>query len=642
MKLRSIPVRNSSGTSGVPTNPAQERSPLGEIATRSEVGERLPLCLAANRGRLGLELCEPVELGPLVIEHLTLTFENLRFPVDLSGGVPAFRHRRGKLQRITISANLQRVRLWLEPRVRSIVGALERPLDLWPTTTGIGFGWVETTGAVTGELHWVPQGADARLVLGSVRGIVSGQTPFARAMATLDAAFSNKFSRKGRTWICSQVGQRISRALLPAAGARAPAAEGVNFGLLKSEVDSLRVELDTHIRENALEPAVIRALELAELVTAADDALVKGDLDGAREEYFRALERAPRHRELVLIIAELDYCAGGREHAAMGLLNETMPAIAAGRVGAELLNLLGDRRGALEAFDSAARSEPYAPLRALLQLSKAGLESDHLARAKALDEAVASAPTLNAPRWVRFKARAQRGDMEGALTDAQFLETCASGIRTKFDVCQRCGILLLDAGLSQQASRFFERALRYRPDSCAAAAGLAQAFVAVGQPLRAITLLERALAKAESEGQDEPTAQLLLACLLAKEVSDLPQSIARVRQIPASAEVAAEARHCEAQWRRNLGDIVGASVAWARMRELVELGQRPVKVAEWLVEAAIFERDTRKDLHAAEQHLSIALRAVPHEEKVNSLYREVSASIAAASELNRTARGEGG
>jgi hypothetical protein len=69
------------------------------------------------------------------------------------------------------------------------------------------------------------------------------------------------------------------------------------------------------------------------------------------------------------------------------------------------------------------------------------------------------------------------------------------------------------------------------------------------------------------------------------------------------------------------------------MRELVELGQRPIGVEEWLVEAALFERDVRTDLLAAERHLALALRVAPHEPKINSLYREVAASVAATTAL---------
>ncbi len=592
------------------------------------VDDRLPLCLSANRGHLGLEFCEPVEIGPIVVENLVLAFENLRFPLDLSGGVPAFRHRRGQLQRILLSFELTRLRQWLEPRVRSVVGALDRPLDLWLTQSGIGFGWVRESCAVAGELHWVPRGADARLVLDAVRGVDPDQAALARAIRTLDAALSDMFSRHGRIWTCRQVGRKISRSLLPAAGARAPSSNGVNFGLLSTDVDKVRIELDTSIGENSLSASALRALEFAELVADADNALAMSQLDRAREEYVRVLEQAPRHRELVLIIAEMDFLAGGREHAALGLLNETLPAISAGRIGAELLEKMGDRSGAIEALDATIRTERYAPLRALLHLRKARLEGDVKSPVRTLDEAVAAAPTLASVRWVRFDVRAKRGDVDGALADAQFLETCAAGTRAKFGVCMRCGTALFGAGLSVQAARFFERALRYRPDDASAAVGLARSFLNVGQPLRAITLLERAVANADSSGQSDPHALLLLASLVATEIADLPQAVARVRQISTSSEVVVEARLWEARWREKLGDLVGASVAWARMRELIELGKQVEGCSPWLVEAAIFERDTRRDLLSAERHLAIALRVSPHDDKINALYREVAAAVA--------------
>ena len=426
-----MPVHNSPGPFDASTGEIGPSRVEG-TGSPSRVDERLPLCLSANRGHLGLELCEPVELGPLVIENLVLAFENLRFPLDLSGGVPAFRHRRGQLQRISISVDLVRLKQWLEPRIRSVVGALDRPLNLWFTNTGIGFGWVRESSAIAGQVHWVPRGSDARLVIDGVRGIDSDQIIVAKAIHTLDAALSDKFSRRGRIWTSHQVGRKISRLLLPAGGARAPSADSVNFGLMMSpDVDRVRIELDTSIEENPLAPSVVRALELAELVANADDALVRGDLSKAREEYVRALEQAPRHRELVLIIAEIDLLAGGREHAALGLVNETLPAISAGRIGAELLQLSGDRNGALEALDSTIRGEHYAPIRALLQMRKASLVSDVPSRVKSLDEAVAAAPTLTAVRWVRFEARAERGDVEGALADAQFIEISTGGSKSK-------------------------------------------------------------------------------------------------------------------------------------------------------------------------------------------------------------------
>ena len=379
-----------------------------------------------------------------------------------------------------------------------------------------------------------------------------------------------------------------------------------------------------------LNSETVRALELADLAVSADDALARGELDGARAEYLRALEWAPRHHTLVQQVAELDLMAQGREHAALGFLNETMPAIAAGAVGAALLRMTGDAVGAIAALDAAIRNEVYAPLRATLQVRKASLENNAKSQHEALDAAVAAAPTLASIRWVRFETRAARADVIGALEDAESLEASANGLRQKREVCVRCGTTLYQAGLLQHASKFFERALRYRPEDPTAAVGLARSFIDVGQPLRAISLLERAIHHGDSDARSTAEAQLLLGCLLAKEANDLPQAIARVRQVPSDTPAAIQARMWEARWRQALGDLVGASGAWSRMRELVELGAHADMMTRWLVEASNFERLVTHDLNGAERHLAVALRVAPHDETINALYREVNAALIAA------------
>src|SRR6185369_15900899 len=51
-------------------------------------------------------------------------------------------------------------------------------------------------------------------------------------------------------------------------------------------------------------------------------------------------------------------------------------------------------------------------------------------------------------------------------------------------------------------------------------------------------------------------------------------------------------------------------------------------VAAFLLEAAIFERDVRRDAHAAQRHLAAALRLCPHDAAVQTAYRAVGAEIA--------------
>ena len=59
---------------------------------------RIPLRLAVTKGGLGLELDQALTLGIFEIERLTVSLVGLSFPVDLSGGVARFRHRRGALE----------------------------------------------------------------------------------------------------------------------------------------------------------------------------------------------------------------------------------------------------------------------------------------------------------------------------------------------------------------------------------------------------------------------------------------------------------------------------------------------------------------------------------------------------------------
>jgi hypothetical protein len=130
-------------------------------------------------------------------------------------------------------------------------------------------------------------------------------------------------------------------------------------------------------------------------------------------------------------------------------------------------------------------------------------------------------------------------------------------------------------------------------------------------------------------GRPDSDALLDLARLLADDLKDLPQAIARVREVSASSERMVEARRLEALWRSRIGDLAGASLAYARMREGVELGARTdARTAVWLVEAALFERDARKEVTAAELHLGVALRLSPHDPMIASRYREVAAELA--------------
>lgn len=599
-----------------------------EAESRADgIEPRVPLRLSVTRGRLGLEIYEPFDIGPLRVEHLAQSFLNLRFPLDLSGGVPAFRHRRGNLERVVITSDLDRLRKWLEPRIRTLLGPLLRPVDLWWHESGLGIGIVRESSVIAWDLHWVPVMGHARLVVNNARGWGLNVPVLVEVLRLMDAFGGKLFERQGRVLALKDAGRVVARTLLPAVGARAPSASDVAFGPLRIDERACRVELDSNNSQAELSAVAARAVELAGIAQLGDDALVRGELDEARNHFLFALESAPRQRDLVLLIAEIDVLLG-RIEAAIGLIGESMPVLTAGRVGALALLGRGERDAAREILLLAASEERYSPLVSMLQLARAACEECGIERRMALDAAVASAPSLAPVRWARLEARAAFGDAVGAMSDAQHLEASASGRTVRHGICARSAEIMLAAGLEQPASVLFQRALRYVPENVDAMVGLARTLHMLGEGLRAIPLLERAIQVAGNSGQGRGAALVELATLIASKLNDLPQAVARLRAVAPSDKAAIPARGLEGRFRLMLGDVVGASVAFARMRELIELAPSEDKSTDWLVEAARFERDVLRDHAAAERHLALALRIAPHQAAIRELYREVAAVLA--------------
>lgn len=584
----------------------------------------MPLRLTVTRGALGMELYEAIEIGPLSVERLSLTFAGLRFPVDLSGGVPRFRSRRGELQEVVLRLRLPELARYCSKRVGEPFGALVKPLAAWAVPGGIGVGLVTEKSALAFDLLWAAEGGSARLVVARPRGVGLPGPALGVALRACDAIAGGLFVRSGRVLTSSDVGGRVGRALLPAVGARAPSSTGVSFGEPIQELDELFIALDATFPPPALSDDAARALELARLTREADDALCVSELDLARERLLAALEEAPRHPEIVRTLCELDAAVPGRSEAALGLLIETLPAAAAGAVGADLLLASGDRAGALAALERGAGDEAFAPLAALLLARAAGLAE----RSQALfflDRAVAAAPTLASVHQQRLTARLARGEVQGALSDAEHLEAMANGAAAKHAACARSAHDLLEAGYVKEAGKLFERALRYMPDDARATAGLGRALLAAGLDSRAIGLFERAIALSERRGEPDARALLELARLLGDKLADLPQAIARLRQIPQQAPEAEAARHLEALYRAKIGDRVGASLAFAQLRESIELsGAKAAVSLGRLRDAARFELTEREDPTLAERHLALALRLAPQDGEIAAEYRHAA------------------
>ena len=213
----------------------------------------------------------------------------------------------------------------------------------------------------------------------------------------------------------------------------------------------------------------------------------------------------------------------------------------------------------------------------------------------------------------------------------------------KYAVWLRAGTAWEAAGLAAQAGAVFERALRYAPDEPGALVGLGVALLHEGREARGVSLLDRALEVARSRGEPEPPILLALARALAERLGDLPTAIAHASAIPSSAAEALVARGLEGRWRARLGDLAGAALAYARLRDFAAslapflddesatgaagARARASDVVGLLLEAATFERDQRADPLAAQRHLAAALRLLPHHGEARKAYRDVGALL---------------
>ncbi len=603
----------------------------------------MALRLAIGRAGVGLELARPVKLGPLVVTELAATLPGVRFPVDVSGGVPRFRHRRGELQRLEVELGARALERFAAPRLRGVVGT--RTPDVW-----IGVARAAATVCVSSapdpegetlaaapvlafEVHALVDGGDLVLVVSQARGSALPAPATAMAIGCVEGLLGGLGSRRGSTFVLPRGPAALARAVLPEAGARVPAAEDMSWTSLGAHGDTWLLQaVQGAIGAAPEEPAVL-AREAASLAAEGDEAMLGGDLAAARAAYLEALERAPRHFELLRRVAEVDAAAGGRAEAALAMLVESRLGEGArlGTLPGELLAETGDTEAAIASLERTGDADAAPALAARAFELAASLVRDPQEAARWLDRAIAKSPRATTPRWARIARRLELGSLDDAMADVEHLEAMARGVRARHGVWVRAGRLWQAAGLGSRAAALFERALRYLPDDPRAMGGLGSALVHEGRAPRGIAVLGRALEAAEARHEPTSSLRLSLGVSLAEALDDLPTAIAHVSAIAPEALEAPMARGLEGRWRARLGDLAGASLAFARLRELASTlpSSTPAEpIASLLVEAAEMQRVRLRDPLSAQRYLAAALRLCPRDAHILRLYREIGARIA--------------
>ena len=608
------------------------------------------LQLSLERGALGLELASAATIGPVEVRKLRARLGALEQPMDLSGGVAAFRHRRGELEHLELAIELGSLRDWVSPLLTRLLEAGRSNLSLWWLDSGIGVGICGEASAFAFDLLWATDEGDLRVIVTNARGAGLGSPALQIALQALSVLFPGA-ERRGRTAVVRDVARQLSKELWPLFGARVPHVGKMRATAPRRAGDHQVVRFDLDAMPMNVSSRFARARSFAELVKDGDAALADaanetgelGDgLDSARAHYVRALESAPRNRELAQAIAEIDTCSGVRAEAALGLLRETRALLHSGSVGADLLARSGDFETARHVAERAARRERFAPLAAMAWLRLAMLEVRVPHRIEALSRGLGHAPGLKPLRHARFEARLQIGDRAGAEADAQHLEAATRGASARYRVCRAVADQFLEARCVPEATRYFERALRYVPDDAGATAGLGRALLRLGRPARAVVLLERAIELVACTDGVAAPALIDLAEVLAGPLGDRSQAVSRVREIPDDSAEGPRARMLEAGWRASLGDAAGATLAYGRMRARFELNpptpEMQPRAVDWLL-SAVEHAQRNADEHSARAHVALAFTWAPNDPRVARAYGELfPASIPRAKESRQGSR----
>jgi tetratricopeptide (TPR) repeat protein len=595
-----------------------------------------------------MELAEPVSLGCLSVVELVTFFRGMQFPVDVSGGVERFRHRRGLLQRIELELQVRDAEAWAAARLAGIFGPLCIDVCLSPRDDG-------ATVCVSGlrdaaeeaklepvlafEALLLVEGEQLLVVIDAARGIGLPGGSMALALACARKLFCPFAARRGAVFSIERGAARLVREIAPLAGARIPSTRGVAWTRVSGSGDGWTLLAVAGGIPFAPSDRALRARELADLLANADDALFADKVEEARELYVSALERAPRHPGIAARIVDIDAQTGVRAEASLGLLNEsgmgTSEAVGAAEcVRGMLLAEIGKTDAAVECLERYAKWEPSPALSANASTFAASLCDDPEISIRFLDFALARAPRSVAGRWARVGKRLELGMRDDALADVEAIEALAHGRQVKHAVWTRAGRAWQRAGFGGHAGHLFEHALRYIPDDPRAIAGLAIALVEDSEPgdaraRRGVALLSRAIALGELQCMPTGSLRLELARCFADHLDDIPMAIAHASRIAPEDSEGGLASGLEGRWRARLGDYGGSSLAFERLREHTASQPKPlpddraVLVAELLEEGAKVLGSSLHDLPGAHRLLAVAHDILPRDLRLQTALHDL-------------------
>ena len=603
---------------------------------------RVELALALGAGRVGLTLGRPVGLGPIVVDEIDVALPGLGFPLDVSGGVAKFRHRRGELRRVRLAATWRALTEWCTVKLRDVVhqgtprvrlsraradadGPASRvTIEIAEEPRRSAKNHVHSStwrapSVLVFEVAVASHDGDVRLTMTEARGSGLGAPATRLALSAMHALTHGWLAPEGAVFRATDVAAAIASSLFPEAGARAPRAGVMGSAELVLDDEGILLSFSEG-RGFVGGASAVRAAESARLSREVDEAATSDARLGDRAALLDALTVAPHHPELARRLVELDALADHAE-AALATLREAEKAapMRMGDVPARLLDRAGDRAGAFARAVRDADREPSAILRATLRELAARLAGDPWTALRELDEATQDARAYGFAHRAALGQAITVGRLDEARAHAGMLEALAETHEEKSACLREIGELYVALGQPTEGIEPLERAVRYTPDDPSSLGGLGLALVHVGKASRGAMLLERAVALSTSS-EDRARATLALARCLADPLGDLPAAAARARDVEAGTTASPEARLLEGRVRALASDLEGARLAFARLREEV----RTTDHVPLLVAAAAIERDRLGDRAGALRTVRRGLAISPMDPALLELERSLA------------------
>jgi len=565
------------------------------------------------------------------MEHYEWALPELEYPIDLSRGVLQFVDHRGKLEKAQVRVRLAELTKTLLVAAEAILGSgvdgrirslregsqVELVVSIWSETSALSFDLV------------LGSSLKPRLVIDQPRGIGLEMTPLQASLHLLDAicrgaaASGVQLLREGRCLALASGLEAISLELLPALGCRIPEHGEpplTEFSVTRGE---LEITLSHGERPLALGRKGLRSLGLAEATEPADTLLSEGHLDEARREYLRSLEDSPGCPEILLELARIDWLLSGHGESARGYLQDARERLerVQGEEGlapgaeallcafeGEILLKTGRLESAWQSLKKAAELEPDPSLAGFLFFTAATIQAGDEARpviaAELLDSALQRAPHLTRARWARVELllsakEARAGALELCARDVEYLSTMASEPEVRVAVLLRAAHLFFQAGATERALFWVDKALRLEPQHPEGQLLCAEMLIEGAEFARAIELLRSvgkilrtrgqsqfALSPREREQMDK--ASVLLAEVVARHLGDYAEALRAVAGVDSRSVYALEARRLECDFAQRLGEpqlhlralekiLQGFELGW------FQLGAEPDKsISTWL------------------------------------------------------------